>query len=98
MTATDRAARTAAADELCSSAYGNAGGPESGMALVAVGGYGRGELAPYSDLDAVLVADEDVDQQVWAKLAGEVWYPIWDSGAKLDHSVRTLPEMIAAAA
>ena len=98
MTASDRAARTAAADELCSSAFGTAGGPESGMALVAVGGYGRGELAPYSDLDVVLVADEDVDHDAWVKLAGEVWYPIWDSGVKLDHSVRTLPEMITAAA
>jgi [protein-PII] uridylyltransferase len=67
------------------------------MALVAVGGYGRGELAPYSDLDVVLVADEDVDHDMWTKLASEVWYPIWDSGAKLDHSVRTLPEMITAA-
>ncbi|HWJ82808.1 MAG TPA: [protein-PII] uridylyltransferase [Nocardioides sp.] len=98
MTAAERATRTDAADALCAGAYDAAGGPDSGIALVAVGGYGRGELAPYSDLDVVLVADEGVDQDMWAELASAVWYPIWDSGAKLDHSVRTLPEMIAAAA
>ena len=51
------------------------------------GGYGRRELAPYSDLDVVLVHEDDVELGE----AGErVWYPIWDSGARLDHSVRTV--------
>lgn len=94
MTAPERAARTADADELCVAAYDGSGGPEVGAALVAVGGYGRSELAPHSDLDVVLVSDEGVDL---GDLAEKVWYPIWDSGAKLDHSVRTLPEMVAAA-
>jgi [protein-PII] uridylyltransferase len=65
--------------------------------LVAVGGYGRGELAPYSDLDVVLVADEAVDPDHTAELAHKIWYPLWDSGEKLDHSVRSLPEMLDAA-
>lgn len=94
MTAAERAARTAAADALCVRAYDESGGPETGAALIAVGGYGRGELAPHSDLDVVLVSDEDVDV---AKLAGEIWYPLWDSGSKIDHSVRTFPEMVGAA-
>ncbi|GAB2984658.1 [protein-PII] uridylyltransferase [Nocardioides montaniterrae] len=97
MTAADRHERTLRADELCSSAYTRAGGPEVGFALVAVGGYGRGELAPFSDLDVVLVADEESDQELFAQLGSTIWYPLWDSGAKLDHSVRTLPEMIEAA-
>ncbi|WGX98685.1 [protein-PII] uridylyltransferase [Nocardioides sp. L-11A] len=97
MTAADRARRTEEADTLCRSAYGAAAGPDSGVALVAVGGYGRGELAPYSDLDVVLVADEGVDEECWTALAEQVWYPLWDSGAKLDHAVRTLPEMLTAA-
>ncbi|MEQ6903290.1 [protein-PII] uridylyltransferase [Nocardioides sp. YIM 152588] len=93
MTAVERAVRTDAADALCQKAYAGADGPDCGVALVAVGGYGRGELAPYSDLDLVLVSDEGVDT---AELAQQVWYPLWDSGVRLDHSVRTLPEMLEA--
>jgi len=94
VTATDRTRRTAEADEVCARAYADAGGPETGAALVAVGGYGRGELAPYSDWDVVLVHDEDVDL---GETAVKLWYPLWDSGAQIDHSVRSLPEMVGAA-
>uniref|UniRef100_UPI0015FF383D [protein-PII] uridylyltransferase family protein n=1 Tax=Nocardioides pelophilus TaxID=2172019 RepID=UPI0015FF383D len=94
MTAAERAARTEAADDLCLRAYDAAGGPDTGVAMVAVGGYGRGELAPYSDLDVVLVSDDGVDL---GALGQQLWYPIWDSGEKLDHSVRSLGEMLAAA-
>ena len=72
--------------------------PGRRAALVAVGGYGRGELAPYSDLDVVLVATAEARRgHEAAPVAEQVWYPLWDSGATLDHSVRTLPEMVAAA-
>jgi [protein-PII] uridylyltransferase len=71
-------------------------GPDAGAALVAVGGYGRGELAPYSDLDVVLVHQEEPGFDLGA-VAGQVWYPLWDSGANLDHSVRTLPQMVETA-
>ena len=91
MTAAERTQRTAAADLLCATAYDGCGGPEVGVALVAVGGYGRGELAPHSDLDIVLVHDEGVDL---GELADKIWYPLWDSGHQLDHAVRTLPEML----
>src|SRR5688572_211764 len=94
MTAAERAERTGAADDLCIGAYAAAGGPGTGVALVAVGGYGRSELAPYSDLDVVLVADDGVSL---GELGRQVWYPIWDSGAKLDHSVRSLGEVLEAA-
>ena len=53
--------------------------PDAGVALVAVGGYGREELAPFSDLDVVLVHDAEVDVGEWA---GQIWYPLWDSGPR----------------
>jgi [protein-PII] uridylyltransferase len=95
MTAPERRQRAAAADALCAAAYDDHGGTETGTALVAVGGYGRAELAPYSDLDVVLVHDDGVDP---GSLAEKVWYPLWDSGADLDHSVRSLGQTITAAA
>ncbi|MPZ60083.1 MAG: [protein-PII] uridylyltransferase [Propionibacteriales bacterium] len=63
----------------------------SGTALVAVGGYGRRELSPFSDLDVVLVHTGAV--QNIAEIAGRIWYPLWDSGTRLDHAVRTLDDM-----
>ena len=67
----------------------------SGIALVAVGGYGRRELSPQSDLDVVLL--HAPDRPDVPEVAEQVWYPLWDSGVRLDHSVRTLDEMDAAA-
>ncbi len=59
------------------------------MALVAVGGYGRRELLPRSDLDVLLLhgGRDDI-----ASIADRIWYPVWDSGAELDHAVRTVPQ------
>ena len=65
--------------------------PSKRVALVAVGGFGRGELAPFSDLDLMLVHDgaKNVDE-----FASKLWYPIWDAGLKLGHSVCTVKQAI----
>ncbi|MFJ2218332.1 [protein-PII] uridylyltransferase [Streptomyces sp. NPDC101062] len=63
-----------------------------GAALVAVGGYGRGELSPRSDLDLLLLHDGKTPAKAIAALADRVWYPVWDLGLALDHSVRTPAE------
>lgn len=63
-----------------------------GAALVAVGGYGRGELSPRSDLDLLLLHDGNAGPAAVAALADRVWYPVWDLGLALDHSVRTPAE------
>ncbi|WP_167468311.1 [protein-PII] uridylyltransferase [Streptomyces coelicoflavus] len=63
-------------------------GGQAGVSLVAVGGYGRGELSPRSDLDLLLLHDGRDDKAV-AALADRLWYPVWDLGLDLDHSVRT---------
>jgi len=65
------------------------------MALVAVGGYGRRELAPWSDLDLVLLHRPEVEI---GEVAASLWYPLWDARAPVDHSVRALDEVTAAAA
>jgi [protein-PII] uridylyltransferase len=63
-----------------------------GAALVAVGGYGRGELSPRSDLDLLLLHDGKSRAAAIAALADRIWYPVWDLGLALDHSVRTPTE------
>lgn len=69
-----------------------------GAALVAVGGYGRAELSPRSDLDLVLLHDGKAEARALAALADRLWYPVWDLGLALDHSVRTPGEARKAAA
>jgi [protein-PII] uridylyltransferase len=72
-------------------AQAGVGGRGGGVALLAVGGLGRRELVPYSDLDLVLVHDgrKQVDS-----IAEALWYPLWNSGVGLDHSVRTVGEAL----
>src|ERR1700685_1800208 len=64
-------------------------GAEPGVALVAVGGYGRKELLPGSDLDVLMLHD---GRDGIARIADRIWYPVWDSCARLDHAVRTVPQ------
>jgi [protein-PII] uridylyltransferase len=70
----------------------------SGLALVAVGGYGRAELSPHSDLDVVLLHDPSIDEEVVRGVAEAIWYPLWNDGVDLDHSVRDTIQMRQAAA
>jgi [protein-PII] uridylyltransferase len=60
------------------------------FALLAVGGFGRGELAPHSDLDLLLVHDSKPSRV--EGVASAIWYPIWDAGLKLGHAVRSVDE------
>ncbi len=86
-----RAALTQTADRWLTGLLGTA--PD--VVLVAVGGYGRGEPGLASDLDLVLVhrcGRADV-----GAVADRIWYPVWDAGIGLDHSVRTVDEAVAVA-
>ncbi len=84
-------------DEWLAARFASATGStrSEGTALVAVGGYGRGDLAPGSDLDLLLVHRS---RQAPAELAEHIWYPIWDEGLKLGHAVRTVADALALAA
>ncbi|MEU1048169.1 [protein-PII] uridylyltransferase [Streptomyces sp. NPDC005897] len=75
-------------DDWLADLFGADTGGQAGVSLVAVGGYGRGELSPRSDLDLLLLHDGRDDKAV-AALADRLWYPVWDLGLDLDHSVRT---------
>ena len=65
--------------------------PHTGIGLAAVGSLARGQIGPSSDLDLVLITDDHApltDTQL-VEFANHLWYPLWDSGLDLDHSVRT---------
>jgi [protein-PII] uridylyltransferase len=66
----------------------------SGVSLLAVGGYGRRELAPESDLDLLLLHD---GVRGVGTIAERIWYPVWDEGLKLGHAVRTVKEALGLA-
>jgi [protein-PII] uridylyltransferase len=76
---------------------GTANGGGERLSVVAVGGYGRRELSPYSDIDLVLVHDPSVSAKRVAAIADALWYPLWDRGIPLDHAVRDSAQMRAIA-
>ena len=96
--AESRRRRSAAMDDRLWAGFRAAAGGSEGLALVAVGGYGRHELAPRSDVDVVLVHDPAVNADQVAAVAEALWYPLWDDGLDLDHAVRDTHEMRRAAA
>src|SRR6476660_2889138 len=64
-----------------------------GVALAAVGSIGRGDAGPLSDYDLVLLHSErSLPAKDLTALADRIWYPIWDAGVRLDHSVRTVTQ------
>jgi [protein-PII] uridylyltransferase len=65
-----------------------------GVSLIAVGGLGRRDMAPHSDLDLVLLHNGTAGID---RIASGLWYPVWDAKLGLDHSVRTLPEALSVA-
>jgi len=68
-----------------------------GFALVALGGYGRQELYPFSDIDIMLLYEPSRKDDL-NSLVEAVLYPLWDSGLEVGHAVRTPEECIADAA
>ncbi|CAB4923389.1 MAG: [protein-PII] uridylyltransferase [Actinobacteria bacterium] len=85
-----RMALTVLTDDWLRGLFRTAEGGGNDLCLLAVGGHGRMELAPGSDLDLVVL--HRTDPRRAARTAELLWYPIWDSGLRLDHSVRTVGE------
>ncbi len=61
------------------------------VALVALGGYGRQELFPFSDIDLMILYRPEVKDRI-GEIADAVLYPLWDTGLEVGHGVRTVAE------
>ncbi|MEO6362923.1 MAG: [protein-PII] uridylyltransferase [Caldimonas sp.] len=74
-------------------------GLPAAAALVAVGGYGRGELFPYSDVDVLVLMpnNPDADGDAGREAAGRFITACWDAGLEIGSSVRTIDECVAMA-
>ena len=64
--------------------------------LVALGGYGRGELHPSSDIDVMVIYDGELSPHV-QRITQELLYTLWDLGLQVGHSCRSLPDCLAMA-
>ena len=76
-------------------------GFDAPFVLVAVGGFGRGELFPYSDVDVLLLLPDDQSPDTDERLKGQIEAFIgscWDAGLEIGSSVRTLADCLAEAA
>lgn len=72
------------------------------IALVAIGGYGRAELNPNSDIDFMFLHEGQVAAgtkplPILGKIMDGILYPLWDLGLKIGYSVRTIEECVVAA-
>ncbi len=78
-----------------------AGGRDPAVALTALGGYGRSELSPLSDIDILFLYPNTVKDARLAdleqRLTDEVLYTLWDLGLKIGHSFRNIDQTIAEA-
>src|SRR5215216_6880869 len=78
-------------------AHGN-GEAQAPLALIALGGYGRGELNPFSDVDVMLLHQQRAEVSAHlAEMVNQILYLLWDSGFKVGHSTRSIKEAIAEA-
>jgi [protein-PII] uridylyltransferase len=92
----ERRTRSNESDHLISELFIASGADSSEIAIAAVGSFGRGELAPGSDLDIVILHSGDIPEARLSEIVNAILYPLWDKKIKVDHSVRTYSQAKAA--
>jgi len=86
---------TAMMDEAILLAYEQISSEQNQIAVLAIGGYGRGELCPKSDVDVMVLADDAKNKECAAAIAKQFLHLLWDTGIDVGHSVRTVKEAMA---
>jgi [protein-PII] uridylyltransferase len=81
-------------DDYLAACFANCAEAGEGMSLVALGGYGRRELFPYSDIDLLLLHAPEAEDRLEA-VSQALFYPLWDAGLEVGHGVRTLDACLA---
>ncbi|MFZ4124819.1 MAG: [protein-PII] uridylyltransferase [Rickettsiales bacterium] len=81
-----------AMDGLISTLYATV--KSKGVSIIAVGGYGRSELLPYSDVDLMILTDQSVTD---AEAIMQWLYPLWNLGLQISHAVYTVEQAVEAA-
>ena len=89
-------ARSHFIDQILTRVWGHFFDEGEAAALVAVGGYGRGELHPASDVDVLILVEETPRDDTAGRLEQLVTF-LWDIGLEIGHSVRTLKQCVDAA-
>ena len=91
------AARADAVDQLIRNLWSRAGLEDLGLGIFAVGGYGRGELYPQSDIDLLVLTEGDTDTDTGERLTG-LMQQLWDIGLTVGSSVPPVDECAELAA
>ncbi len=91
MSTRERRERSDRSDSVITSLFKSLGDLSKGVSVAAVGGFGRGELSPGSDLD-LLILHRNKSEHELLTITNALLYPLWDKGFKVDHSVRTLTQ------
>jgi [protein-PII] uridylyltransferase len=68
----------------------------SGITIMALGGYGRRELSPFSDIDLLFLCPQDPGESLDQEIR-PILYPLWDAGYQVGYSIRSLKETLALA-